>query len=116
MFGGKADQHSVATTPPAATAPAAPASGPCRACSFRRNNAGPLQDTLIQRLRDPVDGTICYLYLPIVVHHEPVDALGYVEYKANSIGSIACYPPAQAVTRAAAPAATPARRAVAPAQ
>ena len=34
---------------------------------------GPLQDTLIQRLRDPVDGTICYVYLPIVVHHQPVD-------------------------------------------
>ena len=54
---------------------------------------GPLQDSLIQRLRDPVDGTTCYLYLPIAVHHTPPGAdTGYVEYGANTIGSISCFP------------------------
>lgn len=59
---------------------------------------GPLQDTLIQRLRDPVDGTTCYLYLPIAVHHTPPGAeTGYVEYGANTIGSISCFPQAAPV-------------------
>jgi hypothetical protein len=54
---------------------------------------GPLQDTLIQRLRDPIDGTTCYLYLPIAVHHTPpVPETGYVEYGANTVGSISCFP------------------------
>ena len=53
---------------------------------------GPLQDTLIQRLRDPIDATICYLYLPIAVHHTPPGAeTGYVEYGANAVGSISCF-------------------------
>jgi len=53
---------------------------------------GPLQDTLIQRLRDPIDGTTCYLYLPIAVHHTPPGAeTGYVEYGGNTIGSISCF-------------------------
>lgn len=54
---------------------------------------GPLQDTLIQRLRDPLDGTNCYLYLPIAVHHSlPTPETGYVEYGANTVGSISCFP------------------------
>ena len=60
---------------------------------------GPLQDTLIQRLRDPLDGTTCYLYLPIAVHHTPpVPETGYVEYGANVVGSISCFaaPPPRA--------------------
>jgi len=53
---------------------------------------GPLQDTLIQRLRDPIDGTTCYVYLPIAVHHAPPNpATGYVEYGANTVGSISCF-------------------------
>lgn len=53
---------------------------------------GPLQDTLIQRLRDPIDGTTCYLYLPIAVHHtRPGAETGYVEYGANTVGSISCF-------------------------
>jgi hypothetical protein len=62
---------------------------------------GPLQDTLIQRLRDPIDGTTCYLYLPIAVHHTPPGAeTGYVEYGANTIGSISCFAtPARAPTK-----------------
>ncbi len=52
--------------------------------------AGPLQDTVIQRLRDPVDGTVCYLYLPISAPHSPTTATGFVQYGPNTIGSINC--------------------------
>ena len=58
--------------------------------------AGPLQDTLIQRWRDPVDGTICYLYLPAIVAHSPPTTAGVVQYGANGIGSISCFAPAAA--------------------
>lgn len=53
--------------------------------------AGPLQGTVIQRWRDPIDGTICYLYMPMVVQHTPAPS-GYVQYGSNSIGSISCMP------------------------
>ena len=62
--------------------------------------AGPLAGTIIQRWRDPVDGTTCYLYLPVVVAHKPAPS-GYVQYGSNSIGSISCLPPSTApATRA----------------
>lgn len=54
--------------------------------------AGPLQDTIVQRWRDPIDGTICYLYLPILVHHSPPTPSGFVEYGSNGVGSISCMP------------------------
>src|SRR5688572_6928843 len=60
---------------------------------LERQFAGPLQDTVIQRLRDPVDGTVCYVYLPISVAHTPPTATGFVQYGANSVGSINCLPP-----------------------
>ena len=60
---------------------------------LERQFAGPLQDTVIQRWRDPVDGTICYLYLPISVQHTPTTVTGFVQYGPNSIGSIDCMPP-----------------------
>jgi len=53
--------------------------------------AGPLQDTTVQRWRDPVDGTVCYIYLPIAVAHAPGPA-GLVQYGAANIGSISCFP------------------------
>jgi hypothetical protein len=59
--------------------------------------AGPLQDTIIQRWRDPIDGTVCYLYLPILVHHSPPTPSGFVEYGGNGVGSISCMPGANAV-------------------
>ena len=59
---------------------------------LERQFAGPLQDTVIQRLRDPVDGTICYLYLPISAPHSPTTATGFVQYGANTIGTINCVP------------------------
>ena len=57
---------------------------------LERQFAGPLQDTVIQRLRDPVDGTICYIYLPITAPHSPTTATGFVQYGPNMIGSINC--------------------------
>ncbi len=54
--------------------------------------AGPLQDTVIQRWRDPDNGMICYVYLPILVHHSPPTSMGLVQYGANGIGSISCLP------------------------
>jgi hypothetical protein len=59
---------------------------------LERQFAGPLQDTVIQRLRDPVDGTVCYLYLPISVAHSPTTQNGFVQYGASVIGSINCMP------------------------
>ena len=69
---------------------------------LERQFAGPLQDTVIQRLRDPVDGTICYLYLPISAPHSPPTATGFVQYGPNIIGSINCLPGAPAASAAAA--------------
>jgi hypothetical protein len=59
---------------------------------LERQFAGPLQDTVIQRLRDPGDGTICYLYLPISAPHTPITATGFVQYGPNIIGTINCIP------------------------
>jgi hypothetical protein len=60
---------------------------------LERQFAGPLQDTIIQRWRDPVDGVVCYIYLPITAAHSAPTASGFVEYGANIIGSISCLPP-----------------------
>ena len=50
---------------------------------------GPLRDTVIQRWRDPVDGTVCYIYLPIIVQHGRGPG-NLVQYGPNTIGSISC--------------------------
>jgi hypothetical protein len=70
---------------------------------LERQFAGPLQDTIIQRWRDPVDGTVCYIYLPITAQHSPPTGSGYVQYGANTIGSISCVAPARPPTAAAPP-------------
>lgn len=57
---------------------------------LERQFAGPLQDTIIQRWRDPVDGVVCYIYLPITAAHTPPTPTGFVQYGANTIGSISC--------------------------
>jgi hypothetical protein len=76
---------------------------------LERQFAGPLQDTIIQRWRDPADGTVCYIYLPITAQHSPPTGSGYVQYGSNTIGSISCVaplrPPAAAPANAAPPAA-----------
>lgn len=59
--------------------------------------AGPFADTLIQRWRDPIDGRVCYIYLPANVKHAPLDKPGgFFDYGANSIGSISCGAPGPA--------------------
>jgi hypothetical protein len=54
--------------------------------------AGPMKDTTIQRWRDPGLNVVCYLYLPFTAQHSPPTATGYVQYGANTIGSISCLP------------------------
>jgi len=51
---------------------------------------GPQQDTVVQRWRDPTTNAICYIYLPITVQHSAPTPTGYVQYGANSIGTISC--------------------------
>jgi hypothetical protein len=57
---------------------------------LERQFAGPLQDTIIQRWRDPADGTVCYIYLPITAQHSSPTQSGYVQYGPNIIGTISC--------------------------
>jgi hypothetical protein len=52
---------------------------------------GPLKDTTVERWRDPVDGSVCYIYLPIAVEHSEGPS-GLVQYGAANIGSISCFP------------------------
>jgi hypothetical protein len=52
----------------------------------------PLADTMIQRLRDPIDGSVCFLYVPIEAQHSRRGASGYISYGSNSIGSLSCFP------------------------
>ena len=56
--------------------------------------AGPLQDTVVQRWRDPQTGTLCYLYVPFTVQHSDKTPTGAVQYGPNNIGSISCTEPA----------------------
>ena len=77
-------------------APAAPPRPPACAqyprMQLELTYGGPLQDTIIQRWRDPVDGSVCYIYLPITAQHSAPLANGYVQYGANTVGSISCVP------------------------
>jgi hypothetical protein len=57
---------------------------------LERQFAGPLQDTIIQRWRDPADGTVCYIYLPITAQHSSPTESGYVQYGPNIIGTMSC--------------------------
>ncbi len=70
---------------------------------LERQFAGPLQDTIVQRWRDTVDGTICYIYLPITAAHSAPTASGFVQYGANTIGSISCFPAPPAPPRRGSP-------------
>ncbi len=57
---------------------------------LERTYAGPLQDTIVERWRDPIDGAVCYLYLPVTAQHSAPLPSGFVQYGANTIGSISC--------------------------
>jgi hypothetical protein len=63
--------------------------------------AGPMKDTVVQRWRDPQSGILCYLYVPFAAQHSPPTSTGYVQYGANTIGTISCVQP-QSPARAAA--------------
>ncbi|MEI9988648.1 MAG: hypothetical protein WDM86_01305 [Rhizomicrobium sp.] len=81
-----------AAEPDAAPRPPLPPHPALPRMQLQAQYAGPLQDTVVQRLRDPVDGTICYVYLPIAVHHAAVKQENeYVDYGANAIGALSCY-------------------------
>jgi hypothetical protein len=54
--------------------------------------AGPFPGTEIDRWRDPLDGTVCYIYFPTVVRRTPAPS-GYYDYGSNAIGSISCLSP-----------------------
>lgn len=102
---------------PAPTIPAAPAASDAwqkmPKMALEAVYGGPLRDTIVQRWRDPVDGTVCYLYLPINAPTSPVQASGFVQYGASTIGSISCFPgappPQQVAAKpaAASPSASP---------
>jgi hypothetical protein len=53
---------------------------------------GPLKDTTIQRWHDPVDGTVCYVYLAVFVPHS-AGPPGYVQYGQADTGAISCLRP-----------------------
>jgi hypothetical protein len=73
-------------------APAQPqAAPPIGRMQLQAQYMGPLRDTIVQRWRDPVDGTVCYIYLPVIVQHGR-GPNNLVQYGANSIGSISCLP------------------------
>jgi hypothetical protein len=82
---------------------------------LERQFAGPLRDTIIQRWRDPEDGTVCMIYLPINAPHSPQQQSGYVQYGAANIGSISCFAGAAPAPAAARAAAAPPTAAVVPA-
>jgi len=50
---------------------------------------GPLKDTTIQRWHDPVDGTVCYVYLAVFVPHS-AGPPGFVQYGQADTGAISC--------------------------
>ena len=71
---------------------------------LERQFGGPLKDTIIQRWRDPADGTVCVIYLPINAPHSQPQSSGYVQYGSASIGTISCFAgPAPSVAGGAPP-------------
>lgn len=92
-------QEAAPTVP--ALAPAAPAPTPKQEWGsfptmlLEKIYRGPLRDTIIQRWRDPIDGSVCFVYMPISAPLLPPTADGYVQYGATQIGSISCIHPTQ---------------------
>ena len=89
--------------PPAGSAPPAAAPTPAwesfPTMQLERVYRGPLKDTVVQRWRDTVDGSVCFLFIPISVPQltQQVANPQYVQYGANGIGSISCVHPTQVV-------------------
>lgn len=78
--------------PPAAKASAGPAWESLPSMQVEAYYRAPLADTMIQRLRDPIDGSVCFLYVPIEAQHGRRGSSGYVSYGSNTIGSLSCFP------------------------
>ena len=78
-----------------ATAAAGPEWGSFPTMILEKVYRGPLRDTIIQRWRDPVDGSVCFLYTPISTPMLPQPSDGYMQYGPNAIGSISCIHPTQ---------------------
>lgn len=85
--------------PLVATAQPAPVTGAPKPASqwnqyprmqLERTYAGPLQDTIVERWRDPIDGSVCFIYLPVTAQHSAPLPSGFVQYGSNTIGSISC--------------------------
>jgi hypothetical protein len=99
---GCVDTASAQQSAPPTPAPASPAAAPQYQQStqwatlpkmvLERQYAGPLQDTVIQRWSDPVDGTVCYIYLPISAPHSTTTSTGFVQYGSVNVGTISCVP------------------------
>lgn len=71
-----------------------------------------VRDTVIQRWRDPVDGSVCHRNIPISAPLlPPAQNGGFAQYGPNTIGSISCSHPTQVVQLVAA---TPAPQAPPP--
>jgi hypothetical protein len=83
------------TAPPAAAASANPEWSSFPTMLLEKIYRGPLRDTIIQRWRDPIDGSVCFVYMPISTPLLPPPAEGYVQYGPNQIGSISCIHPTQ---------------------
>ena len=65
---------------------------------------GPLPDTVIQRWRDPVNSSSCYMYVPVSAPlAAPQPGSNFFQYGPNIIGSISCVNPTQLVQLAPAP-------------
>jgi len=92
VAGGPAQQTMADNAAPNSLAPPQDAANPGR-MKLEAQYAGPFQGTLIQRWRDPIDGRVCYLYIPVIAKHSPADANGLVDYGPNTIGSISCTGP-----------------------
>ena len=53
--------------------------------------AGPIANTMIHRWRDPTDGTVCYVYVPVPPRQYAISrASGFVRQVPDTIGSISC--------------------------
>lgn len=122
-LGGPRDVMAQPAPAPAPTGQPAnmPAWASLPAMVLERSYRGPLRDTVLQRWRDPSDGTVCFLYIPIstpIIVPTPAES-PYIQYGPNTIGSISCVArpvAAAAPVRAAQPSgqAAPGARAAAP--
>ena len=67
-------------------------SGPsCRACSSSASSVARCRIRSSSAGVKSLDGTVCYIYLPITAAHSPPTASGYVQYGPNTIGSMSCF-------------------------